>query len=252
MLIVPVVTARLKQGDDVVRILGENVQDGDIVVVSSKALAMVEGQERSLDAITVTDEAKMLAKKTNQDPRFSALVLEETKRMNGDVVGTCPWALLTSLRPDGMKTGRILCPNAGLDRSNVRDDCAIGWPVDSLASVRTFRDELQKQGKHIGVILSDSCCRPGRLGVVAFALTIAGLDPIASQVGKKDLFGHELRFTHEAVADQLATAGNAVMGNANQSIPAAIIRDHGYAFSDYSGWVEGIDAHEDLFRDILK
>lgn len=84
---------------------------------------------------------------------------------------------------------------------------------------------------------------------MAFALVCDGIDPVKSEVGRKDLFGKPLRFTLEAVADQLATAANFVMGNADQSVPAAIIRDHGLALGNFSGWVDGIDPDEDLFRE---
>lgn len=248
MQILPIATATLRPGDDLAALLTKQVQDGDILVVSSKALSMIEGRLIDLASITPTEEAETYAETCRQDPAFTQAVLDETKRLNGEVAGTCPWALLTSVKPAGMKTGRILCPNAGLDQSNVEKGKAIGWPEDPVKSVA----ELRKNLGNVGIILSDSCCRPGRLGVTAFALATSGIDPLLSQVGKKDLFDRELKFTHEAVADQLAVAANAVMGNANQSVPAAIIRDHGFALSDYEGWVEGIEKDEDLFGDILK
>ncbi|MEQ1849681.1 MAG: coenzyme F420-0:L-glutamate ligase [Candidatus Peribacteraceae bacterium] len=252
MLVLPIRTNRLKNGDDLASLLEPHVQDGDIVVVSSKAMATVEGASINLAELTPSKEATKYAKECRQDPSFTEAVLKETKRLHGDVVGTCPWALLTALKPKGMGTGRILCPNAGLDTSNIEDGYAIGWPKDPVKSAAELRSSLKQGGKRVAVLLSDSCCRPGRLGVVAFALAVAGIDPLLSQVGRSDLFGSTLKFTHEAVADQLATAANAVMGNADQSTPAAIIRDHGYQFSDFTGWVEGIAESEDLFQEIIR
>ena len=75
----------------------------------------------------------------------------------------------------------------------------------------------------------------------------SGLDPLLSQKGKTDLFGKPLKITTEAVADQLATAANFLMGNAAQSIPAVIIRDHGLTLSDWEGWIPGIEPEKDLF-----
>ena len=71
------------------------------------------------------------------------------------------------------------------------------------------------------------------------------------QKGKQDLFGKELKITTEAIADQLATVANTLMGNASQATPVVIIRDHGLPFSDLAGWVPGIEPSEDLFRGIL-
>ena len=101
---------------------------------------------------------------------------------------------------------------------------------------------------HIAVILSDSCCTPRRQGVTAFALAVSGLDPIRSEIGSVDLFGKKLRMTHEAVADQLSTAANFLMGNAGQSVPGVIVRGHGLKLSNFEGWVPGIKAEEDLFQ----
>ena len=64
------------------------------------------------------------------------------------------------------------------------------------------------------VIISDSTVTPRREGVTAFALAVSGLDPVRDDTDKSDLFGKNLQITHEAIADQLATAANAVMGNA--------------------------------------
>jgi len=42
--------------------------------------------------------------------------------------------------------------------------------------------------------------------------------------GKMDLYGKPLRITFRALADQLATAAQLVMGEANEMVPVAIIR----------------------------
>ncbi len=144
-----------------------------------------------------------------------------------------------------MKSGRILCPYAGLDRSNISSGYAIGWPQDPVRSVAVLQKAIG-----LPVIISDSCSRPGRLGVTAFALAACGIDPVRSEIDSKDLFGRPLRLTNEAVADQLATAANAVMGNADQSTPGAIIRDSGIPESDFCGWVPGIDPALDMFPSV--
>jgi F420-0:gamma-glutamyl ligase len=86
------------------------------------------------------------------------------------------------------------------------------------------------------------------LGVTAIALAVSGIDPITDLRGTFDLDGKKLEITNEALADQLATAANMLMGNAAESIPAVIVRDHLISFSEFEGWVPGIDPHEDLFQ----
>ncbi|MSR67779.1 coenzyme F420-0:L-glutamate ligase [Candidatus Peribacteria bacterium] len=244
MLILPIRTGLLRAGSDLAKEILSKVtlERSDIVVVSSKAIATVEGAAMNLSEITPSPEAISDAKRCNQDPRFTECILREMKRMNGFVTSTSPFVLLTSLKPEGMKTGRILCPNAGMDLSNTDMGFAIGWPKDPVTSAEKLRATL-----HVPVIISDSCSRPSRLGVTAFALACTGIDPLQSEVGKSDLFGKKMLVTVEAIADQLATAANAVMGNAAQCIPAAVIRDHGVPFSNFCGWVDGIEEGVDMF-----
>ncbi|MDO8468579.1 MAG: coenzyme F420-0:L-glutamate ligase [Candidatus Peribacter sp.] len=250
MNILPLATRVLKRGDDLAALLTDagTLLENDIVVVSSKAIAMVEGTVIDLKTITPTVEAENWARYGNRSATFRQAVLNETKRLRGRVTGGSALAMLTELKPPGMN-GTMLVPNAGLDQSNVPEGFAIGWPVDTPASARTLRQRLEERsGRRIAVIVSDSCCRPRRWGVTAFALVCSGFNPLTSQIGRKDLFGRPLTMTVEAVADQLATAANAVMGNADQSIPAAIIREHGFTLSDFEGWVPGIEPEEDLFQ----
>lgn len=248
MLILPVHTPLLSRDSNLAEALLKNAsfKAGDILVISSKVVAVTEGAAVELAEITPSSEALQLSQKCNQDARFTEFVLSETTRMHGRVIGVSPHVLLTALEPSGM-SGRILCPNAGADQSNIQKGCAVGWPIEPAISA-------QKLSKALGipVIISDSCCVPARLGVIAFALVCAGIDPYRSEVGNTDLFRKTMRMTYEAVADQLATAANAVMGNSAQSVPAAIIRDSGIPSSDFCGWVNGIDMNEDLFRTILK
>ncbi|MEI8230024.1 MAG: coenzyme F420-0:L-glutamate ligase [Candidatus Peregrinibacteria bacterium] len=251
MHILPISTGLLNAGDNLAAILTQSFafQDNDILVISSKAIATIEGAAIDLTTLTVSDEAKTWAKECGKSPAFCQGVLEETKRLNGEIVSSCPLALLTELQPSGLSEGSLLVPNAGLDESNVAKGFAIGWPHDPLASGIRMKSAIEKSsGKNVAVITSDSNCRPRRIGVTAFALTSAGIDPLLSKIGMKDLFGKPMTMTVEAVADQLATAANSVMGNAGESIPAAVIRDHGYTLSDFAGWVPGIAKEEDLFR----
>ncbi|NOS67810.1 MAG: hypothetical protein HOO67_05625 [Candidatus Peribacteraceae bacterium] len=293
MLVLPIKTPVLKTGDDLAALLcaGAEILPGDIVVVSSKAVATVEGAAIDLSLITPSDAARELSEKTGRSPQFSEAVLQECRRLHGTIVGTCIGGGLTDVRPsldtrrdgatrDDKNVWSILVASAGLDESNAGTGFAIGWPKDPVLSARKLREELEKRTKghkgrksdkrdkgnplplsplrhlsplppSLAVIITDSCCRPRRLGVTAFALTVSGLDPLQPNTGP-DLFGRPLRMTTEAAADQLATAANFLMGNGAQSVPAVIIRDHGLTLSDWEGWVPGIEPEKDLFRDILR
>jgi len=254
MQLIPIKTPLIKEGDDLAAILTDQVklEEDDILIVSSKAIAMAEGAVIDLKKIEITDEGKKWAEKIGRTPEFRQAVINEANRLNGTVCGSCPNAMLTDIKPDGLEGNGILVANAGLDQSNIDDGYAIGWPHDPLAStVKLQKDLINKSGKKIAVILTDSCCRPRRLGLTALALTVSGIEPFENHRGKPDLFGKELKMTSEAVADQLATAGNMLMGNADQSIPAVIARDHSFKLSGFSGWVPGINKEEDLFNGVL-
>lgn len=250
MHILPIRTPVLKSGDDLASTLraSADIRDGDILVVSSKAVATCEGAMRRLDEVYVSQEAqKLAAESTGKSAAYYQAVLDETERMHGKVLQNIQGVILTELHPDGME-GTLLVPNAGLDMSNIAEGYVVGWPKDPVASCR----ELGKLGTgEIGVVISDSGLVPRRRGVLAFALSCYGFDPIASMIDTPDLFGQNMRVTEEAVADQLATAANMVMGNTDQSTPAAIIRDHHLPASDFCGWVPAIDREKDLFHGMI-
>lgn len=259
--IIPVPTPLLHPGDDLASILTKTglIESNDIIAVSSKAVATTEGRCIAYTGLRPTAEAKQWAARCGGSPQFRQAILDETKRLHGTILPGCPQAMLTELRPGGLNEGTILVANAGLDESNVEEGFCIGWPEDPVASVRQLHHALetsvankpanQKTKKPpLAVLITDSTCRPRRHGVTAQALVVSGFDPLRSLVGTNDLFGKSLRMTQEAVADQLATAANMIMGNADEATPAVIIRDHGIPFTDFEGWVPGISTEQDLFQ----
>lgn len=265
MELIAIRTPLLCAGDDLAAILLQQrgMQHGDIVAVSSKAVATMEGRTIDYSIIRPTPEAHDWARRCGRSPAFRQAILDETARMNGRVLPSCSQAMLTELKPDGFPEGVLLAANAGLDESNAPEGFCIGWPMHPVVSVRNLRNGLQQCMRSsristisrrnslnfsLAVLMTDSTCRPRRWGVTAIALVVSGFDPLRSLVGIQDLFGKALRLTQEAVADQLATAANMLMGNAGESIPAVIIRDHGIPFTDFEGWVPGIAPHDDLFQ----
>lgn len=254
MEVLAIKTPVIKAGDDLANLLLKlfDFEEYDILVISSKAVATAEGAAIDLRKVKATPEAEDWAKRSGRSAEFRQAVLDETERMHGKVIASTLQLMMTELKPDGMTEGTVLVPNAGLDESNADGTTAIGWSHDPIHSAQKLREDLEaRTGKKIAVIISDSCSRPRRLGVTAFALTVAGIDPIKNLIGAPDLFGKELHLTQEAIADQLATAANFLMGNANECIPAAVIRDHGVPFTNYCGWVPGIEPDRDMFGGVI-
>jgi coenzyme F420-0:L-glutamate ligase/coenzyme F420-1:gamma-L-glutamate ligase len=96
------------------------------------------------------------------------------------------------------------------------------------------------------VIVSDSFGRPWRQGTVDVALGVAGIRALKDLRGRRDAVGYELKTTQIAVADEIASAAELVLGKTD-GVPAAIVRG-----VDTPGDGRGSDlvmpAERDLFR----
>ncbi|MCJ7636728.1 MAG: coenzyme F420-0:L-glutamate ligase [Nitrososphaeraceae archaeon] len=196
--------------------------DGDVLVLSSKFVAMSEGSLIDLQKIRPSYKAKKLAKLYQMDPTFVEVVIRES-----DVIfGGLPGFLLT------MRNG-ILAPNAGIDKSNVPSNNVICLPMDPFISAENLRMEFLVQlGIRVGIVISDSRLMPTRIGTTGVAIGCSGIEPVEDQRGKKDLFGHIMKYTLKATADSLATMGTFVMGESNESVPLVLIRDSNISFTD--------------------
>lgn len=207
------VTTKLGRFDLFEALQGFGYRDGDVLIVSSKFVAMSEGRVVKLDSVTPGAKAKKLAKKFRLDPKLAELVVQESDL----IVGGIPGFVLAIRR--GM-----MAPNAGIDRSNVPAGHVILYPKNPFASAEKLRHRFLESGIKLGVVLADSRLMPTRRGTTGIAIGCAGFEPVEDDRGKKDLFGNTLRVTFRAVADSLATAGVAVMGESSESMPAAVVR----------------------------
>jgi coenzyme F420-0:L-glutamate ligase len=192
-------------------------EDDDMLVVASKIVSVVENRIIDFDSITSTDLAKKLAKKAKISPEFAQIILNES---NNNFIGAVPGAI-TTINQYG------LLANAGADQSNVRDNQAIILPGDCKKSARKLHTQIKQNfSKYVGVIIADSRTMPLRLGTVGGALATYGFLPVIDERGNEDLFGRLMHITTRAIADQLATAAELVMGETNERIPFVIIRGY--------------------------
>jgi coenzyme F420-0:L-glutamate ligase/coenzyme F420-1:gamma-L-glutamate ligase len=124
----------------------------------------------------------------------------------------------------------FVCANSEVDKSNIPgEDIVAPLPSDPDKSAERIRLSIfDLTSKKIGVIVADTHGRAHRDGEVNVAVGSSGLEVIRDRRGEKDLFGYELKIKRTAVADELAAAAELVIGQADEGIPAAIIR--GYAF----------------------
>ncbi len=210
---------------------GVVIEDRDIFVISSKYAAISEGRMIDLSTVNVGSGARMLATKYELDPALAQVVLDESDQILGGIKGF----LLTIV-------SGTLAPNAGVDRSNVPKGWAVQYPKDPYETARILRGKLLEEANRVrkeappirslGVILSDSRVTPTRLGTIGVAVSYAGLKPTIDLRGTPDLLGNSLVVTLRAVADQLATAAQLLMGESNEGRPIVLVRGFQEGFAE--------------------
>ena len=240
--IIPVQIKReIERGDKLVDLLLSSkfkIQDGDIVVISQKIISKQEGRVVNLSSVIPSILSVGIGSEYDKDPKLVEVILSESKRIlrmeNGILI---------------VETNNgFVCANAGVDESNVPDGYAILLPKDpDRSAIKIHKEILDKTGINVAVLISDTFGRPFRIGQTDCAIGVAGMDSILDYQGKKDDFGKTLRITAIAVADEICSAAELVMGKTLRC-PIAILRN--YKFSNSEGTVKTMlrSDTEDLFR----
>jgi coenzyme F420-0:L-glutamate ligase/coenzyme F420-1:gamma-L-glutamate ligase len=118
----------------------------------------------------------------------------------------------------------FICANSGIDLSNIERGYAALLPIDSDKSARRIRDIIRaKHCVNVGVVISDTFGRPWRKGLTDVAIGIAGIAGVVDLRGTPDSLGRIMQVTEVAVADELASAAELVMGKSS-GVPVAVIR----------------------------
>jgi coenzyme F420-0:L-glutamate ligase/coenzyme F420-1:gamma-L-glutamate ligase len=219
----------IRTGDDLAGLIADGLRasdleavEGDIVVITQKAVSKAEGRVVPLPA---EGKGRVVAGETRRVvARRGDLVIAETRQ-------------------------GFVCANAGVDASNVAEGFLSLLPEDPDGSAERIRAGLQaRTGIQFAVVITDTFGRPWRRGVVNVAIGCAGLPSLVDLRGTKDATGRVLEATVVALADEVAAASGLVMAK-NAGLPAAIVRGvpaEG-AVLPAAGLVRG--AGEDLFRE---
>jgi coenzyme F420-0:L-glutamate ligase/coenzyme F420-1:gamma-L-glutamate ligase len=219
---------------------GTPVQGGDVVVVAHVVVSVAEGRVVNLDEVVPSGFARNFAERFGKDPALVEVILRESRAVRRMFDGV----LIAETRQG------FVCANAGVDKSNVAGERIVALlPADADASAMRIRQEIRKAtGCDVAVVVSDTHGRPLRMGEINVAIGVSGLKPIRDRRGEKDLFGYELRVKQTAVADELASAAELVIGQADEGVPAAIIRGYSYPLSEEARATELVRPREkDLF-----
>jgi F420-0:gamma-glutamyl ligase len=206
------------------------LRDGDVVVLSSKVVAIDEGRcvlKSSTDKTAlVQQEADCYIPKSYNKHGFELSIIHH--------------ALIAS---------------AGVDASNCGDYFTL-LPQKPFLSAQHWHNALCEKFKikNLGVIIADSHCIPMRCGVVDISIGFWGLRPLKDYRGTDDLFGQKMLVSQGNIVDALAAAAGAVMGQGQEQVPVVVARN--WPNLDFDGETNYqdqfvIDPSEDIFNIML-
>jgi len=186
----------VRAGDDLAALLLPLVEleDGDVVVVTSKVVSKAEGRVRP-------------------GTREEALP-GETVRV---VARRGPTAIVRT------RQGLTMAA-AGIDASNVESGTVVLLPEDPDASARRLRSEIHgRTGRNVAVVVTDTAGRAWREGQTDIAVGAAGLLVLEEFAGRVDAHGNPLAVTAPAVADEIAGMSELAQGKLGGR-PFAVVR----------------------------
>jgi coenzyme F420-0:L-glutamate ligase/coenzyme F420-1:gamma-L-glutamate ligase len=230
----------VSNGDNLAEMILENIQleDGDIVVITSKIISKSEGRLVKPSSVTVSAHAKEIAERNGFDPIHVELALRESVEI---------------VRKEGVfitetKSG-IVCNFSGVDKSNAPNDDFVLLPIDPDQSAHSILNILIKAtGLRLAIIISDTQGRPWRKGSINVAIGCAGINAFKYNQGKKDLHGRSLKRSTICQVDEIAALVEPLMGQANESIPVVIVRGYDYSEGEEKGSAINRQHENDLFR----
>jgi coenzyme F420-0:L-glutamate ligase/coenzyme F420-1:gamma-L-glutamate ligase len=220
--LIPLKLPIVKQGDDISNLIIDSLdkaslvlEDNDVLVIAHTILSRAEGNEYFIPSLRPSPIAKIISRKTGKDPALVHLILEEAEKI---------LKVQNNIIITKSKHGWISA-NSAVDQSNSRPNCAVTLPDDSNASAEVIGKTLEtKFEKNISIIISDTHGRALRRGAINIAIGSYNFPVIDDARGRKDIFGFELKSTIVALADEVSSAAELVMGQAGEMVPVVIIR----------------------------
>ncbi len=240
----------IRAGDDLAQLIasalernGSRLRARDVLVVAQKIVSKAEGRAVDLDTVAPSAKARALAKEVGKDPRLVEVILSESIR----VLRARRGVLIVE-----HKLGFIMA-NAGVDQSNVGPQDGgprvLLLPENPDRSAEALRRGLKTlTGIDTGVVINDSFGRPWRQGTAGVAIGVAGLPALVDLRGRPDLFGRKLEVSVIGFADEVAAAGSLAMGQADEALPAVLVRGLDWSAPESPAASIVRPQGEDLFR----
>src|SRR3989344_2726665 len=208
------------------------LQDHDVVAISSKVVSIWQGR-------CVPHEKD---KKDDLIKKEAEWYLDREESPGGAVIHTIK--------------NSVILPGAGIDPFG-------GWYVLLPEKPKETVEELLRWFKkiydveHLYLVITDSKSAPLRRGVVGYAVSWAGFEPLFDNRHRKDLLGHESGGSQVNVPDSIAAAAVLAMGEANEQTPLVRMRGVPYVsekrakrearFNEYL-----VSKEEDIYAPLLK
>ena len=212
----------IKEQDDIAQNIidsvsseGYDIQDGDIFVIAHTIISRAEGREYYLPSISPSPFAELIARKTGKDPSLVELIIGEAEQ-------------ILKVRNNIIITKTVhgwICANSAIDQSNARPNCAVSLPKDSNRSAREIGKILSANyKKEISVLISDTHGRALRRGAINVAIGSYNFSVVDDAIGREDIFGYKLKSTIVALADEVCSAAELLMGQADEMVPVVLVR----------------------------
>ena len=196
----------LRPGDDLAGLLCESapwLRDGDILVVTSKAVSKVEGR-----LLPVPADAEGRERARQQAVEAETVRVVAQRGATRIVVTPHGWVMAA----------------AGVDASNLAPGEIALLPLDPDASALALCEAIaDRAGVRVAVVISDTIGRTWRRGLTDVAIGVAGMAAVADLRGRLDTSGIPLLVTEIAIADEVAAAADLVKGKLS-GVPAAVVR----------------------------
>lgn len=236
----------VEEGDDIGRLIveacrryGVSLEEDDIVVVTHKIVSKAEGCIVDLSKVEPSVFSENICVELGKDPRHIEVILRQARR-------------IVKMRGSHLITETLhgfVCANSAVDLSNVSGgDKLVTLPEDPDASAERIRNRIKElTGVDVAVVVTDTFGRPWRRGLTDVAVGVSGMKPLLDYRGLKDPYGYELKATVMAVADEVASAAELVMGKTD-GIPVAVVKGVRYEKGEGSARELVRPLEEDLFR----
>lgn len=202
MQITPIKTRVFHPNENLFDFIIEHIsplESGSILVITSKIVSLSEGR---------------IKKFTSKDEKENIIKDESDFAMKTEYV----WLTIKD---------KMLMATAGIDESNAAEGSLILLPKDSFQAAIDIREKLMDYYNlnELGVVITDSKTMPMRKGAIGVAYGYAGIKPLHSYIGEKDLFDREFKVSMANIVDGLAASAVLAMGEGTEQQPLAIIKE---------------------------